>query len=376
MEKGIDTDAQAFSAVPAAWKVGGAKRFFDLAVDMLCLLGVDGYLKVINPAWSRTLEWSTAELTGRPYIDFVHPDDRVATKAEAAKLAGGFATVQFRNRWQHRDGSYRWLGWTATPAMDDGVIYAAARDITSMVLAEEQEIEHTKQQLLRVKSALDTRQLQTVFQPIIELKSRKVVGVEALARFGLSPKRPPDEWFAEADEVGLRPELEMRAVRQALPHVDRLPAGTFLALNVSPETLLTRDFAEELAVHDGSRLVIEVTEHAAVEDYNRLQQAISLLRADGVRFAIDDAGAGFSSMKHIVRLVPDFIKLDFSLTRDIDSDPVKRALASALVTFCSEIGALLIGEGVETRGELDVLLELGFEEAQGFYLAKPYNPRR
>ena len=256
------------------------------------------------------------------------------------------------------------------------MIYAAARDITHLVFAEEQDLEFSKQQLLRVKDALETRHFRTVFQPIMAVKTGEIVGLEALSRFSLLPRRSPDKWFAEADEVGLRPELEMRAVRDALTYTRRVPPGAFLSVNASPETLLTAAFTDSLRELDGNRLVVEVTEHAAVEDYNLLQQAIAKLRADGIRFAIDDAGAGFSSLKHIVHLVPDYIKLDFSLTRNIDTDPVKRALASALVTFAAQIGSSLIAEGVETRRELQVLGDLGFKDAQGFFLAKPYETKR
>ena len=348
-----------------------AERFFDLAMDMLCVAGVDGYFKVLNPAWARTLGYSTEELTSRPFLDFVHPDDRDSTIAEAAKLACGLQTIYFRNRYRCKDGSYRWLAWTATPAFADGTIFAGARDVTNTVLAEEEALHLLRQQLVRVRSAIEGDGLTIVFQPILRIDTRDVCGFEALSRFECEPSRSPDAWFAEADTVGFRPQLEMRAIRDAAGHARHLPRGAYLSVNVSPETLLSRDFAAWVDGLKGKPLVVEITEHAAVEDYEQVKLAIDRLRRSGVRLAIDDAGAGFSSLKHIIRLVPEFIKLDVFLTRDVDSDPVKQALVSALVSFAAQISARLIAEGVETAGELRALAGLGVEYAQGFYLGRP-----
>src|SRR5439155_17686672 len=103
--------------------------------DMLCIASFDGTFKRVNQAWERVLGWSREELTGRPYLDFVHPEDRVRTTTEASRLATGTETVHFENRYQCRDGSYRWLAWSATPAGQRRVIYAVARDITDRIAA-------------------------------------------------------------------------------------------------------------------------------------------------------------------------------------------------------------------------------------------------
>jgi EAL domain-containing protein (putative c-di-GMP-specific phosphodiesterase class I) len=251
------------------------------------------------------------------------------------------------------------------------LIYAGARDVTAQVLAEEEELEAMRKRLERIKGALEGRDFSMMFQPIVDFRNREVVGLEALARFKARPHRPPDVWFEEADSVGLLSELELFAVTHAARYAHRVPAGTFMSVNVSPQTLVAPGFPLAIEGVDGEQLVVEVTEHAMVEDYNQLSRAIAELRGKGVRLAIDDAGAGFASLRHIVHLVPEFIKLDLSLTRHIDADPVKRALAAAMVTFANEIGSRLIAEGVETAGELKALENLGFAEAQGFYLSKP-----
>ena len=348
-----------------------AERFFDFSADMLCVAGTDGYFKRLNRNWHRTLGYTDRELLGRPYLDFVHPDDRDITIAEATKVGLGYESVHFRNRYRCKNGSYRWLAWSARPVLETGLIYAGARDITDEAMAEEEELVITRQRLERIQELLASRSCKMVFQPIVDFRTGEVIGAESLARFKAPPRQPPDHWFAEADDVGLRPELELHAVELAVPFAARLPEGTFLSVNVSPETLLTKDFSAIADQIDGSRLVVEVTEHMAVNDYEQLNKAVSRLRKHGIRLAIDDAGAGFSSLKHIIRLVPEFIKLDMFLTRDIHTDPVKRALASAMVAFAAEIGSTLIAEGVENKHELGVLGDLGVEDAQGYYLGRP-----
>jgi PAS domain S-box-containing protein len=105
-------------------------RFFTLSIDMLCIAGFDGYFKRLNPAWERVLGYTVEELTARPFLDFVHPDDRASTLAEAQKVSKGGRAISFENRYGAKDGSYRWLLWNATPHEEQELIYATARDIT------------------------------------------------------------------------------------------------------------------------------------------------------------------------------------------------------------------------------------------------------
>lgn len=223
----------------------------------------------------------------------------------------------------------------------------------------------------RIRAALEPGAIRCQYQPIYSLVTGDLAAVEALARFSLTPVRPPDRWFAEAHTVGLGVELELAAVEAALRGADELPFEVPLTLNVSPSVLLRPELLDLVASAPEQLLVVEVTEHAAVEDYQRLCDAISALRERGVRLAIDDAGAGFASMRHIVRLVPDVIKLDMTLTRDIHLDPVRRSLAASLVSFAEQIGALLVAEGVEQSEELTTWQELGAHAAQGYLLGRP-----
>jgi EAL domain-containing protein (putative c-di-GMP-specific phosphodiesterase class I)/ActR/RegA family two-component response regulator len=223
----------------------------------------------------------------------------------------------------------------------------------------------------RVRRALVPASIRLVFQPMFALGDGRLLGAECLTRFDLEPDRPPNEWFADADDVGLGAALELASVRAAVAHVGDLPDGAFLAVNVSAQVAASAALVDVLTGIDLGRVVIELTEHAPVADYERLRSNLAGVRSGGARVAIDDAGAGYASFQHILRLRPDFIKLDLDLTRGIDHDPVRRALATALVTFGSEIGSLMIAEGVEHREELATLRELGFAGAQGYYLGRP-----
>jgi EAL domain-containing protein (putative c-di-GMP-specific phosphodiesterase class I)/DNA-binding NarL/FixJ family response regulator len=242
----------------------------------------------------------------------------------------------------------------------------AARDA-----ADERARSDASDKVRRLRRVLEGDQPRIVFQPIAQLDCRRVVGYEALARFDHQPLRPPDVWFAEAAEVGLGIELELTAVRLALEQFPSMSSAPVLTLNVSPATALTPALADLLAGHDPERLVLEITEHAAVDDYDELMETLGRLRSTGLRLAVDDAGAGFASLHHILLLRPDVIKLDISLVRDVNQDPVKRALASSLVTFARDIGSTIIAEGIETPAELAALVELGVPWGQGYHLGRP-----
>jgi EAL domain-containing protein (putative c-di-GMP-specific phosphodiesterase class I)/CheY-like chemotaxis protein len=210
-----------------------------------------------------------------------------------------------------------------------------------------------------------------VFQPIVALRGREVVGAEALARFAGPSKRTPDAWFAEAADVGLGVELELAAVRKALEASDQLPANVYLTVNVSPTTLAKTRLCKLVAETCGERLVAEITEHALVQDYDRVSGALAKLRALGMRIAVDDAGAGFASLRHILNLSPELIKLDLTLIRDIDRDRSKQALAAGLISFAQKSGATVIAEGIERAPEVKTLVELGVGYGQGYFLGRP-----
>lgn len=223
----------------------------------------------------------------------------------------------------------------------------------------------------RVQAAINQHAPRMVFQPIVDIGTRKVAGVEALARFDQEPRRTPDAWFAEAWEVGLGSELELAAVRAAIARLPDLPEDIYLSVNISPETLQSDSFFELVDyVHPG-RLVVEVTEHRIVDAYEPLLEAIQKLKTSGIRLAVDDAGAGYSGLSHILRVTPKILKLDISLTRGICNDVVKQALATASVAFASRVDMEIVAEGVETEQDANTLHQVGVRYGQGYLFGKP-----
>lgn len=216
--------------------------------------------------------------------------------------------------------------------------------------------------------------LKVHLQPVIELSTGAVWGLEALARFPGHPQPGPAEWFRAAGIAGWGSALETIALCGALDVLDDLPQTLALSVNLSPSALLRPDVTELLLDASPGRLLVEITEHEQVADYGLLSKALSTLRAAGVRVGIDDFGAGHSSLRHVLQLAPDVIKLDISITREVDTDPSRQALVEAMLAFSSRIGAVVVAEGIEEPGELATLMELGVHYGQGWYLARPAAP--
>lgn len=223
--------------------------------------------------------------------------------------------------------------------------------------------------------AIDAGQPSVAFQPVVDLHDRRVIGVEALARFLLEPRLPPDVWFDAAHRVGLGIDLELTAVRNAVRAAASLPRHVYMAVNVSPDTVLAPRFDEMLADAAADQLVLEITEHARVDDYAVIREALSPARGRGVRIAIDDVGAGFASLRHVLRLDPEIIKLDQEITRGVEHDAGRAKLVGGLIAGASAVSTLVIAEGIETEAQLLRLLELGVRGGQGFFIGRPTDLR-
>ena len=333
-----------------------------------------GTLQSVNGAARDILGADPADLVGRSVLSVVHPDDVPGAAdilAWCVEAKTGWHGV--RVRVLRPDGQTPWietsgvahvgpagelLGFTATTRRLDA---DDAREASLAVVR------------ARVDAVLAQRRLRTVWQPIFSLDTGVIAGVEALTRFD-GPAAPPDRWFADAFSVGRGVELEVLAVEEALTSAGRLPPGVHLSFNVSPDTVASGRLPALVAGCGipPERLVIELTEHVSIDNYDAVAAEMAKVRRSGVRLAVDDAGAGFASFRHILRLRPDIIKLDQSITRGITADPAQRALATALVLFAMELGDMSItAEGVESEDDLRTVMSLGVDGAQGYHMAVP-----
>jgi EAL domain-containing protein (putative c-di-GMP-specific phosphodiesterase class I) len=216
----------------------------------------------------------------------------------------------------------------------------------------------------RLRPLLDRGGPVVLLQPIVELAGGRRVGAEALSRFPQEWGQPPDEVFADAELIGERVALELAALRRAADH---LPAVSgYVAMNISPDTLFSPAGATFLAGLPLDRIVLELSEHDPVHDYDHLRAVLAPLRARGMRLAIDDVGAGYSSLRHIVATGPDVIKLDRSIISGVAGDHVLAVVGRALVDLAGAIGATVVAEGIETVADAAVLAGLGVQLGQGW----------
>src|SRR5688572_403483 len=220
------------------------------------------------------------------------------------------------------------------------------RDATLMRVFAEMAAEHIEADLQqqeqahnlvgKVQSILNGNAISLVYQPIFDLTRAVVIGFESLARFTTTPMRSPDAWFADAAAVGLDVQLEMKVIEQAVQSFTSLPAGIFIGFNVSPNIVINGQLEHAFEAVPIDRIVLEINEHVSIREYDEIGKALEPLRAQGLRISVDDTGEGLSSFRHILSLKPDVVKMPMSLTRNIDTDPARRALAAALMQFASE----------------------------------------
>jgi EAL domain-containing protein (putative c-di-GMP-specific phosphodiesterase class I) len=211
----------------------------------------------------------------------------------------------------------------------------------------------------------------SVYQAIVDTRRGSVVGYEALTRF-TGASIDPEQWFAAARRHGCAAELEAVALRSALIERANLPANCFLTVNVSPDLLASAPVrAVWLDEGDLGGLIVELTEQVPIESYLSLEPDLNQLRAAGALIAVDDAGAGYAGLRHLLSLRPALIKVDRALVQGVDRDAAKLALIEMLGAFAGRVDAWLLAEGVETVGELDTLAALGVPLVQGYLLGRP-----
>jgi EAL domain-containing protein (putative c-di-GMP-specific phosphodiesterase class I)/GGDEF domain-containing protein len=221
--------------------------------------------------------------------------------------------------------------------------------------------------------------VRTLFQPIVQLPDREILGFEALSR---GPEgsylESAENLFGFTERAGLLGEIELLCVERALTNAARLPQGAVLFLNISMLGLeLVESAGSGLSgklsdvARSPSNCVLEITERTYAESASRLRERVADLRSHGFRIAIDDMGTGYSALHVLAELQPDFIKLDKMLVRDLPDEPIKRNLVSAITRFARDSRSRVIAEGVETEDEVEVLTELGIDLQQGFFFGYP-----
>ena len=359
------------------------QALLDNMADGVVLRGPLGEVMASNPAapllFGLTMDqlaglsppprgWKVVRADGRDWA----LDDLPSTGTSQMGTAGQSEMIGVSSE----EGLLRWLrartvivkGMTG---LTEGVVttYADVTEPYAEKLRRAREQEGARQ---RVETALHEEDcLRVEYQPVADLLTRAVVGYEALPRFSSGPTRPPERWFSEAVAVGLGVELELHALRAALAQRDRVPEDAYLSLNVSPQTAVSPLLCDLLAISRCEGTVLEVTGPVGTDDLEALTGSLGKLRACGLRTAINDAGSGYDSLRYIVTIRPDIVKVGTTLTRGIDADPARQALVTALVSLGMGIGAVLVAEGIETQGELDALVQLGVRHGQGYYLRRP-----
>lgn len=342
-----------------------------LSSEWLWEIDLDGRLTYSSEGVRALLGHAPESLVGRSTLDLLY--DAESRRRAEQLLVGrrssqlGWQDVDFVMR--HQDGRPVRLAGSAVVVRDSKSTPCGFRGVCRPVDA--QPLLGDPELRRRVHGFLADPQLDMALQPLVNLADQRIVGVEALARF--RDGRGPDQWFRDAQDCGMSKQLDVVAFESAVALLETIPDEVHLSVNAGPDLLLDPQLRRRL-VQSGlplHRLVIEVTEHAQVTDYAALSDAVAALREHRVRFAIDDTGAGYASLNHVLQLRPDIIKLDRGLITGIESDPARRALVTALVLLALELGATVTGEGIETLAQLEALTTLGVDHGQGYLLARP-----
>lgn len=343
--------------------------------SLVPLAVVGAQLSIVRPGTQLDAEWArqmdARTRVGAWWIDWTEPPVEgnwataeiiaagIRTTAHVPIHAGDdyFGTLIVASR---AEDSPNWMA-DRMPMLTELAAFAG-----SLMRATRADDEQAATRRAEIAHVIRTSAMHIAYQPVVSLVDGSVWGMEALTRFDDGAR--PDERFAQAWRAGLGPELELACARLALRDADRLPPGACLSINLSPQVIVSGD-ACPLVRSCARPLALEVTEHVPIEDYSELRRA--LLECGPAHVAVDDAGAGYASLRHILELQPDVVKLDIGLVRNIDSDPARQALVAGLVHYAQTAGLRLIGEGVETEAERDTLRALGVPLGQGYLFGRP-----
>jgi PAS domain S-box-containing protein len=249
------------------------------------------------------------------------------------------------------------------PTIVDFAAVAGAVLGSEMIVRLDARVEHE-----HIASIIARHAFAPVFQPIVDIVLDMVVGYEALTRF--ADGSDPEAVFAAAAAANLGLELEIATLKAALVASKQLPSHAWLNVNASPDLILAGEQLRLLLSEVRRPVVVEVTEHTAILDYPAFRAAMAAL-GPRTRLAVDDTGAGFASLRQILELRPDFVKLDRWLVAGLETDEARQAMVAGLHHFARNTGCMLIAEGIETDREVAVLRSLDIRLGQGFALGRP-----
>jgi PAS domain S-box-containing protein len=342
--------------------------------DLVSVHAPDGTYLYASPAARDLLGYRPEDMIGSSAYEYIHPDDKGKVAAvHRSSLEGAPLTAAYRLR--RKDNEYVWVETTTRVIAEEDSrelveIVCSTRPLQDRSSVDRLVSDEHRHSVARVQAVLEGKQIRPVYQPIFDLENRRVVAYEALSRFPGDPAHGPDAWFAEAWDVGLGIPLELCAMRTAAKALTSMPSEVSLFVNASPETIFATPFVSCFG-DNADRVTVEMTEHHQVDDYEGFTTRLRPLREAGGQVAIDDFGAGYASLRHILAIRPEWIKFDSSLTEGIGENPLAHALANSLVSFTEEVGVRVIAEGIETEDELEALREIGFRYGQGFYFGMP-----
>lgn len=324
-----------------------------------------------GPRVTEFLGYRPEALAGRSTLELLPAGDAHRMREMVAgALNDGCGWRDVELEWRHADGHLVTMQDSASPIVDERGRVVGFRGTRRPVPNPDPAPGRTEARR-QVQRVIATRALGIALQPIVSAVTGRLVGVEALARF--DDDRPAEEWFRLAREAQMTVELEQLTVEVALGAVGHLPEHAYLSVNASPDLVLDPLFRHTLSRSGArlDRLVLEVTEHVEIRMYDEIAQALRPLRERGLRVAVDDAGAGYASFNHVLRLRPDIIKIDRSLINNVTSDAPRRVLITAVVLVAFELQAAVTAEGVESPSELETIASLGVDAMQGHLLARP-----
>jgi PAS domain S-box-containing protein len=339
---------------------------FDIERDLLCVVDDGGHFTSLNGGWKRVLGWTSDELMSRPYIDFVHPDDRERTLEEAAKgTRPGREIAKFENRYRVRSGGWRWLRWSARS--DGKSWFAVAYDVT-----EEKEAER------RLQRILTDEHLVAYSQPIMDQRRGSVAQEELLARLRAPDSGDgviaPSEFLPDVERSGLIGLVDRWMVSQGAAVASQ---GRRAEVNLSARSIEDEALAIELTdaiARTGAcaeNLIFEITETAALTHLDAAQDFAERLTGLGCSFALDDFGTGFGSLTYLRQLPVRYLKIDASFVRHLVASPEDRAIVRGIVAIARELGMLTVAEGIEDTETLALVRDYGVDYAQGYLIGPP-----